>query len=78
MRLGALKHMAEVVRAMARPSRIVVIGSSSSLSGDGLLPEWGGGHVVRAADDDARVFARAVEVIGDRSVDDGHAALVAV
>jgi len=29
MRLGALKHMAEVVRAMARPGRIVVIGSSS-------------------------------------------------
>jgi hypothetical protein len=29
MRLGALKHMAEVVRAMSRPQRIVVIGSSS-------------------------------------------------
>jgi hypothetical protein len=29
MRLDALKHMAEVVRAMARPQRIVVIGSSS-------------------------------------------------
>ena len=29
MRLGALKHMAEVVRAMARPGRIIVIGSSS-------------------------------------------------
>jgi len=29
MRLGALRHMAEVVRAMARPGRIVVIGSSS-------------------------------------------------
>jgi len=29
MRLGALKHMADVVRAMVRPGRIVVIGSSS-------------------------------------------------
>jgi hypothetical protein len=29
MRLGALKHMADVVRAMARPGRIIVIGSSS-------------------------------------------------
>ena len=44
MRLGALKHMADVVRAMARPSRIVVIGSSSLFASfpeidaeDGLL-----------------------------------------
>ena len=29
MRLDALKHMADVVRAMARPGRIIVIGSSS-------------------------------------------------
>ena len=29
MRLGALKHMAEVVLAMSRPQRIIVIGSSS-------------------------------------------------
>jgi len=29
MRLDALKHLADVVRAMARPGRIVVIGSSS-------------------------------------------------
>ncbi len=32
MRLDALRHLAEVVRALTRPQKIIVIGSSSRLA----------------------------------------------
>jgi len=49
-----------------------------SAFGDAALPHAGGGEVFGATDDDAGVFGVAVEVVGDGSVDDGHAAFVAI